>query len=261
MKRFLSILILWAAFPLGVALADAGDIEWNYQPHAPQQVTEPSFMEDVQLILDDGTADGSFGIGVPPGAAQQFLWFNQFDLSSLGPLNLTEVQVLFTPGSNIAAGDPVQIAIYHDADADPTNGASLLATSDEVIQVLDGVNFSTYPLGTAVELPDSGNVLIGVVGRFVSSGVTPPTDPAAIDTSASAGRSWLAVWTGDVPSQPVLPPDLFIDQVDVFLAGNWMIRGVGQGIPALDIPTLGYSSLALLVLLLSAAGFFVISRR
>ncbi len=83
----------------------------------------PTSTFPVQLVLDDDTADGSFGVATQ--TARQFLWFNRF--SPAAGFHLEEVWVLFPSGANMAAGGAVQIAIYEDPDGDPTNGATLLA--------------------------------------------------------------------------------------------------------------------------------------
>ena len=80
---------------------------------------------EVQLLLDDDTADGDFGVNAPN--AQQFMWFNQFTPPFTG-VSLDEIWVLFPPSgtSNVSVGDEVEILVYLDPDGDPTNGATLL---------------------------------------------------------------------------------------------------------------------------------------
>ncbi|MCP4223369.1 MAG: hypothetical protein GY773_08520, partial [Actinomycetia bacterium] len=149
----------------------------------------------LQLVLDDGTAEGTIGVG--GAAAQQFLWFNRFTPGLAPPFLLEEIHVLFPPGRNIMVGDVVDLVVYLDPDGDPTNGADLMATIPETVQADDGITFSVYPLASPVLIEDPGDVLIGVIDRWVQSGVDPPTQPAALDTSPSQARSWIAVWTGD----------------------------------------------------------------
>ncbi len=229
-----------------------GGLFWELEP----VVSEPGFGDagpanlPIDLILDDDSAEGNFGIGSGV-TANQFLWFNQFDLAGLGPIRLGEIQVLFQPGDNMAVGNEIQLVVYHDPDGNPGNGADLVATFDETILELDGLTFSAYPLDPLVALPQGGFAYLGVVSRFVESGVTSPTNPAALDTDSSAELSWVAVWDDDPPTEPELPPDLFLDRVSVFTPGNWMIRGFAQGQAPVEVPTLGPMGLLLLSLLLA----------
>jgi|CXWL01.1.fsa_nt_gi hypothetical protein len=221
-------------------------------PPLPSPATFP-----VQLVVDDDAAEGT--VGVAGATARQFLWFNRFTPG--GSFDLEETWVLFPAGDNMAAGAAVQLAIYQDADGNPANGATLLATFDEVIQAVDGNTFSIY--STPVSFDGLGDLLIGVVPRFIVSGVTTATGPAAIDTGASQGRSWLAIWSTDPPNPPSLtpPPDVSIATVDGFLPGNWMIRGFGTPPPAVTVPTLGEYGLILLALALALAATLVLRRR
>lgn len=254
-----SVLAVVSAGSLGAA--PPADIDWRFQPAetvlpvtAPQPGTGTT-----SLSLDDGTAEGSFGVSAAGGSnAKQFFWFNQFALGA-DPIVLGEVQVLFRPGTNLAVDDDVQIVVFHDPDGDPTNGATLIASRDEVIQALDGTTFSTYVFAPGFFVPGGGDLLVGVVSRFVESGVTGPAEPAAIDTTASQGRSWVAIWNADPPAIPDLPPDQLLDLIDVFVPGNWMIRASAAPGSSEIIPTLDQWGLGLLILLL--AGFAVLRLR
>lgn len=236
------------------ALGTAEELEWIFDATQTIEATNPPLPPyPIQLIIDDDTPEGVFGVGAQ--SAQQFLWFNRF--SNPGPFSLDEIWVLFPAGANMAVGDEVQLAVYLDPDGDPSNGANLLTTLTETIQVVDGSTFSVYTLGSPLTILSSGDILVGVVDRFVESGVTSPTAPASMDTTASQGRSWLAVWTGDPPDPPLLPPDGVYTPIDVFQPGNWMIRAFGstQQLPA--VPTVDWRGVVLLVLLISMAGWVV----
>ena len=259
--RILGAGVLLLLPPGGGVSADtpADKIEWTFTPHnRPSTAAALPLRRNfpVQLILDDGSPEGDFGVGA--ATAQQFLWFNQFERPTILNFNLDEIWVLFSPGPNMAVGEEIQLVVYVDPDSDPTNGADLLASFDETIQVLDGATFSVYPMNPPVPIRTSGDILIGVVSRFVESGVTGPTEPAALDTSLSQGRSWVAIWSGDPPPEPALPNALFIDRVDVFLPGNWMIRGFGSEPSITEIPTLSWVGLAVLAALLGAGGFLLL---
>ena len=229
----------------------AGELEWIFETTSSLELTDPPLPSyDIHLILDDDTPEGVFGVGF--SAAQQFLWFNRF--ANPGPFVLEEIRVLFPAGANMAVGAEVQLAVYLDPDGDPTNGADLLATLTEVVKIVDGNTFSVYILAAPITIYDSGDILVGVVDRFVESGVTSPTTPAAMDTTASHGRSWLAVWTGDPPDPPLLPSDGIFSLVDVYQPGNWMIRAFGTPTQIPAVPAMDRRGLVLLVLLISAAG-------
>lgn len=252
----LTLGLLTQTFLVSPASADEGISPWRIASLAEGGEALPPLPDfPVQLVLDDDAAESSFGVGFP--AARQFLWFNQFDRGAVGAFALEEIWVLFPPGNNVVPGAEVELVVYLDPDGDPTNGAQLLASYTETIQIVDGQTFSVYPLAMPLEIPDGGEVLIGVINRFVESGVTGETLPAAIDTSASQGRSWVAVWNGDPPAAPDLPSDNTFQLIDSFVPGNWMIRGFGtpvDAVPVIEVPTLGGLGLALLVLLLAVAG-------
>ena len=245
----------------GAAFADPLDpSSWSLRLHAPSvPATAPNSLGSIELILDDGSREAD--IGLSDTAAFQYLWFNRFEAPPEA-FDIDEVQVLFPPGPGVAVGDAVELVVYRDGDGDPTNGAQLLAAFDVTIETLDGTSFSTYALSPPVRVPsNSGDVLIGVINRFVVSGVSPPSRPSALDTSSSAGRSWIAVWTGDPPDPPQLPADNVMEAIDFLEPGNWMIRASGSPVPVIEIPTLGSAGLVALVLLLAMSGALVFRRR
>ncbi len=201
---------------------------------------------EVELQLDDGSTEGQTGVN--GAAAAQFLWFSRFSAQSL---DLEEIHVLFPPGANMSVGEPIQLVVYADGNADPTDGATLIATLDETIQAVDGTTFSVFPLAPAVSVGSASSLLIGVIPRFITSGMTSPTLPAAVDTSISQGRAWVALWSGDPPAIPALPSDDTMTLVN----GNWMIRAFGtpsaNGPVAIEVPALGPWGLGALIALLA----------
>ncbi len=260
--RFL-VLVVLSALVTGTDLAEAQlPFEWSYFPLdlPPESRTAPPLpSHPVQLILDDESSEGSFGVG--SATSEQFLWFNRFDRPSFLNIDLREIWVLFLPGPNMAVGDEVELVVYLDPDSNPANGAELLATIDETIQVLDGTTFSVYSIEPPIPIIAPGDILIGVVNRFVESGSTGPTTPAALDTSSSHGRSWIAIWERDPPPDPILPPDLFIETIDGFVPGNWMIRGFGSHRSVVEVPALSWLGIGVLALLLGALGILLLQRR
>lgn len=242
----------------GAAASDEMRFELRSRPLAPAALPPlPSTAQfPVQLVVDDDAAEGAFGVAAGQ-AARQFLWFNRF-----GPVptfTLSEVWVLFPVDAPV--GGAVQIAVFEDGDGDPTTGATLRAAFDATVQAADGNTFSVYPLPAPLLATSGADLLIGVVPRFVVSGQTPPLLPAALDTTASAGRSWFATWSADPPDPPALPGDQLTAPVDGYQPGNWMIRGFGTYPTAQEIPALGARGFALLAGLLALAGFVQLRRR
>ena len=270
---------LHTTLPLISTALIAGFCVWPSQLHAsPAKIQLKSFESPLQVAapqdsltdkiiapptptiyisIDDGSAEGASGVN---GAnAEQFLWFTNFAPRGVD-FQLEEVSVLFPSGANMSAGQPIDLVFYADNDGDPSNGANLLDVVSTTIQAADDSTFSEYPLASPVTYAATQDVLIGVIPRFIQSGVTSPTFPAAVDTDIDFGRSWIALWTGDPPAVPTLPSDGAMTQV----TGNWMIRGIGTAITApsnpLDIPTVSQWGLLLLIGLLTAAGVRHISR-
>jgi hypothetical protein len=229
-------------------LLDSNAVQWRQlaQPANPSGGAPLP----VELRLDDGSAEGQFGIGA--SAARQFLWFQSF--RPLDRFELRQVQVLFPPDPQLSVGDPIQIVVYVDPDREPSNGALLRLAFYSQVQHADGSAFSVYPLPEPVEWrADDGDLLIGVVARDIQTGVTPLSLPAAFDGSA-AGPSYVATWQGDPPDPPQLPPDQALFTLDEVVQGRWMIRGYGVPAAAEPIPALMPGILAALGLLLAWLG-------
>jgi hypothetical protein len=237
---------------------------WSILRHeSPLVAKAPLKLAPVASIVDDGSREAD--VGFTAAAAFQFLWFNRFDPPTTPgqDFDLEEIQVLFPPGPDVVPGAAVQLVAFSDADGDPASGAVLVTAFDDVIQVVDGTTFSVYPVNPPVRLsPGSGDLLVGVINRFVVSGVSPPSRPAALDTTASAGRSWFALWTGDPPDPPSLPSDDVLATIDAVEPGNWMIRASGSlvAVPA-EIPVLGGKGLAALATLIALAAAALLRRR
>jgi len=205
----------------------------------------------VSLAVDDGSAEDNLGVtDGANGPSVQFIWLNRFTPSPADfPFNLNQIQVFFDGTANGASqGDTIDLVVYRDADSNPANGAELLATYGTTVKVADGVSWSVYDLNPPLKITGSGDVLIGVINRFVNTGVTPETYPAALDLGASQGRSWIGWWdSGDPPRPTVLPPVGFFATLDSQgYPGNWMIRGYGT--------TIDWTSRSHLPLLVAGAG-------
>jgi hypothetical protein len=183
----------------------------------------------VNLQFDGGIAT-LIGVG-----NQQWLWFNRFSPTALQlPFTLNQVQVGFAPGNgNVVAGHLFDVYVWTDADRDPTNGATLVASvTGQTITA--GVNFKTVNIPGGVSIgADAGDVLIGVVNR---STFTPPQtsySPAVADTPGnSQERSWAAFNFpgGNAANPPVITDAATLSLIDGLLPGrNWTIRGFGIG--------------------------------
>lgn len=257
---------VWALPLLLVASAAVADLppdldQWSIERLDVSVPAVAAGMSAANLVLDDGTREANIGFG--DVAASQFLWFNRFAPPfPFGDAVLEEIQVLFPPSSAYDVGDTVQLVVYRDADQDPTNGADLLVAFDDVIQVTDGATFSVFPLVPPLDIAGGSDILIGVVNRFVDSGVSPPSRPAALDTSSSSQmRSYFAIWAGDPPAMPDLPGSVITGTIDTIQPGNWMIRGVATiAPPPIEIPVFGGVGATLLALTLGLLGILVMRR-
>jgi hypothetical protein len=221
-------LILAAAFP-----AAAAEVFQSVPTSAPAVVHGTP----VSYMVDDGSVDNNIGLNnTATMTATQFMWFNRFDvLGSDLPLQVDQVQVFWdpTPAGAAEVGDAISLEIFSDTDANPANGATHEYTeNDTVAQV--GTMFDVYNLTTPPVLAAAVNLLVGVVDRWVTSGVTGTTFSAAIDqTNPDNGRSFVASSaSGTPPTPPVIPSDGLFGTIDGFgLPGDWMIRAGASVVP------------------------------
>ncbi|PDV97216.1 hypothetical protein A9Q02_04735 [Candidatus Chloroploca asiatica] len=199
-------------------LVSAATLQGEASPTVSSVMLPANAPGQVNLVLDDGTAENAVG----HSQGGQFLWLNRFTpVETAYPLTLEQIQVLFRSENGPQIGDAVDLYVYEDADGDPSNGATHVASlTGQTVQSLDA--FSTYPISVTLNGP--GDVLIGVVNR---GSVTAGVFPAALDQTNSQRRSWAGFDDATPGDPPVLPLDTF-DLIDTFgLAGNWMIRAQG----------------------------------
>lgn len=182
---------------------------------------------NVPLALDDGLYETRWGVGDGENA-YQFIWLNRFTPSTSDfPFNLTQIWVKFDSAGGVSAGDSIDLIVYEDNDSDPTNGASWLATYNEIILEVDGITWSVYDLDPLLLLDNPGDVIIAVINRYVVDGVSPTSYPALLDITTSQDRSWIGWWYTAPPDPPILPPDLIFKLMANEDAGNWLVRGFG----------------------------------
>ncbi len=174
---------------------------------------------ETDLALDDGSAEDS--IGLTTGG--QFLWFNRFTpAADAFPMTLDEVSSLFPP--MWISGAQMQVVVYQDVDHDPTNGASYMGGETFAVTANDLTTWNTFSLAEPIEFEQPCDVLIGLINRSGSSGVS--DFPASIDLTASQQRSWIGLYSGVIPTEPQLPADDTFDLIDdLGFAGNWTLRG------------------------------------
>jgi len=194
-------------------------------------------MGDLEFAVDDGTAEDSIGLT----SGGQFLWLNRFTPNAGDfPFHLDQISIIFNDTVNV--GDDIQLVIWQDADSDPSNGAVLVYAENATVLNNDFATWNNYQLANSPVFFGPGDVLVGVVNRSGTSGLS--DYPAAIDqSSTSQRRSWIGIYSGDPPDPPTLPPDSdfgIIDDISASLAGNWTLRasgatgtggGAGGGIP------------------------------
>jgi hypothetical protein len=202
------------------------------KPAAPQAIQAA-----VNLVLDDGSIENALGVNSATNSVQ-FIWLNRFTPNpSEFPFTLDEIWMLFDSfggAANINVGDAIDLVVYEDADGDPSNGATWMATFNETVQAVDGTTWNVYTLTTPLLLNGPGDVLIAAINRYITTGVSPVAFPASFDESSSSqNRSWLGWYSTDPPDPAILPPNTSFS----IQSGNFTIRGYGSLVPE-DVPWL-----------------------
>ncbi len=204
-------------------LEGEGPVPYAYaQPAASKEV--------VELILDDGSAEDAIGLT----SGGEFLWVNRFTPNpDQYPFTLTRVETWWL--ANVNATDKMRIVIYQNTtgSSDPASGAEFLYQQD--ITATASETWVSYDLDEPVVFEGPGDVIIGLVNLETRTGIY----PATIDENSAKGRSWIGIYSGNVPNPPTLPPDSMWDELSAIgFPGNFVIRGYGEtggGTPG-DIP-------------------------
>jgi hypothetical protein len=108
--------------------ASAAAPEWSFReldPEPGDAVPEVPTLGDfpIKLVLDDGSAEGAFGVAGAGGAARQFLWFQRFS-PPVADLDLEEVWLLFPDDPQISPGSAVKLVVYQELDGGDTTAWS-----------------------------------------------------------------------------------------------------------------------------------------
>ena len=184
--------------------------------------------DPVSLVLDDGTRENALGLT----SGGQFIWLNRFTPTEY-PIALGTVDVLFGAGVGINVGELFDVYLYADTDGDgdPGTGAAYIGGSTgNAVAAADDVTWTTVTLSPALDFPGPGDVIVAVVNR--TAGTDPGEFPAAMDQTASQGRSWIGIYSANPGDPPTLPADVNWGIADSFgFAGNWMIRAGGTVTP------------------------------
>jgi hypothetical protein len=186
----------------------------------------------VSLVLDDGSAENSIGIG----GTWEFIFLNRFTPNPADfPFVLDTVSVYFPSFGLVEVGDNMTLVLYENTsgNVNPALGSNFLAAFPVTVQALDV--FNNYTLSTPITFNGPGDVLVGVIDMEVPGS---SYWPAAMDTTATQARSWAGWWSiSPPPVPPTLPPDDTWGLIDNFgFPGNWMIRASGNTV--VDIPWL-----------------------
>lgn len=234
--RFGTLLVAGVVVFAGASSAYAAGEVFQAVPGmgGPSSVNAPEG-SPVDYMVDDGTNENNIGLNsTATGTTVQFMWFNRFDIDPTDlPLQVDQVRIFWDPTTTNppVVGNAVALEIFSDNDANPANGAAHVNTNNTTIAQV-GTTFDAYNLASPAAIPTGANLLVGVINRWVTSGVSPSSFPAAIDQTASAGRSWVAASSADPPVPPVIPSDGLFGTIDSFgLAGNWLIRATGTVTP------------------------------
>jgi len=221
------------------------------------------------FILDDGTYENSIGL-TNQVTNNSAVFLNRFTPATY-PETIDIVQILWPTSTDALrnlVGDTVTILIYTDTDGDGNAANAVLSYQESfVIGIQDGTTFENYDLTGNPTFAGPGDLYIGYRDDWNLGGATAANFPAALDQTASQGRSWVAGNTATGVDVDInnLGANTLIGIVDNFgLPGNWMIRAVGGVVyvPPVtqEIPTASTLGLAALALLLAGAAFVAFRR-
>ncbi|MGN6517917.1 MAG: hypothetical protein ACTHK2_00650 [Dokdonella sp.] len=181
------------------------------------------------LELDDGSAETALGAGSAAGE-QAAVYLNRYVASNA--MTIHSIGVYWPSGDGDLTGLQANLVAYYDADGDGDPRNALRLGVDTLVPIASTGTFETYAVD--FEVPAAGDVYLGFADQWALAGnFLPRLFPAALDESASQGRSYIS-------SASVPPVDLsnlgnnditgtVADIEEGALDGNFMIRAVATG--------------------------------
>ena len=223
----IAIALLVASAGLAVAAQPTFTSQPAINPPAAPLIPPPG--DPVNMIVDDGVLENNIGLNnTTAGTASMFEWFNRFSPTEF-PIEVSRVDIYWN-SAYVTVGNAIELLVFEGGDNPCATGGTIRADQNDTVAAVD--TFDQYTLTTPAQVTAGPSVSLAVIDRWVVSGVDPSTYPAAIDTTASQGRSWVASWAADPPNPPQLPSDGLCGTIDSFgLPGNWLIRGAGTVVP------------------------------
>jgi hypothetical protein len=227
MRRIFVVALVLLAAGAGLALAEQPRLSAVPASHRPAVGELPG--DPVSMVLDDGVFENNIGLNSSTNATQ-FMWFNRFSPVEF-PIEVSRIDIWWDSAESAAVvGSAIDLVVYAGGDTPCTAGPTYLGGQADTVAVLDA--FDQYTLTTPVQIASGPSVMLGVVDRYITSGVSPTAWPAALDTTATQGRSFVASYSTDPPAPPTLPSDGLCGTIDSFgFPGNWLIRGAGTVVP------------------------------
>ncbi|MDN5924793.1 MAG: hypothetical protein L0H70_07325, partial [Xanthomonadales bacterium] len=196
----------------------------------PANVAQP--LGSLSFAHDDGSAETSI---VWSDQAQTIeyaaIYLNRFTPpAGTGAFTINTVSVEWpnqgTASSNTLVGQQARIVAYYDADGDgdPSN-ATYLGQSSVTIASEDA--FETY--NVSFDVAGAGDIYVGFEDAWAEAGYTPLLAPGGLDTTSSAGDSFLyGMNDNNAPDLQNLANNTFGKTIDTAgFAGNWLIRATG----------------------------------
>ncbi len=182
-------------------------------------------------VLDDGSAERAVGLS----GGGDLMWLNTFQAQS-GLQTITDISLTWGKpgGTGVPAGVPTKVLLYEDPndDGDPSDAVLLTSATTAVAEPNTNL-FTNVPIAPTTV---SGTFFVAALLRDQLAGEF----PASLDTTTSAGRSWLVGhdMPGGLDTTNLTQNDIAPTPVDTAgLAGNWLLRAdaVPSTVPEPDI--------------------------
>ncbi|HEY6942950.1 hypothetical protein, partial [Dokdonella sp.] len=181
------------------------------------------------LQLDDGSAETALGAGGASGE-QGAVYLNRYVASAA--MTIHSIGVYWPSGDGDLSGLQANLVAYYDADGDGDPRNAVRLGVDTLVSIGSTGTFETYAVD--FEVPAGGDVYLGFVDQWAIAGnFMPRLFPAALDESASQGRSYISsATTPPVDLSHLGNNDITGTIGDIeqgALDGNFMIRAVATG--------------------------------